>query len=159
MRLRQRGPDGGGLSTTFSVPQVELPKVYEKLEGGLLSESDLFSVSVIQSTGAEAAYGKTTIKVSKTITQSLCNELRDTPRTFVLTAHAPMNLLLFTVAAPAWGGKFQIQCVEGKIEWDPTVVDPLDAEDGTTVQLKSLGARNDAWTITTAHPQLTRVHV
>ena len=141
------GPTGGGISTSLSVPELQEPQIFEKAESGILTESNLFDVSVIASTGAEAAYGNTTVKVSKKITLNLCNEFRDAPRTFVLVANAPLNLFGFEIQLPAWGGKFTIQCVEGKVEWDPTEVNPLDFENGATVQVKSHGARDDRFTI------------
>ena len=144
------GPGGGGWSTSFSIPELESARVFEKSDIGTLTESDLFTVSVIASTGAQAAYGNTTIKVAATISPALCDELRDAPRSFVMVGDAPMHLFGFTLPVPAWGGSFKLQCVEGKVEWDPTVVDPLDFDDGATVQVKSHGPKDDTWTISGA---------
>ncbi|MGB8862059.1 MAG: hypothetical protein WCC60_22575, partial [Ilumatobacteraceae bacterium] len=85
-------PSGGGLSASITIPELESAKVYEKGSDGFLTKSDSFDVSVVQSTGAQAAYGVTTVKVSKTISQSLCDDLSAEPHTFVIVGDAPLHL-------------------------------------------------------------------
>ena len=143
-------PSGGGLSSSLSVPELEWAKMYEQGTGGFLTESTLFDVSVIASTGAQAAYGQTTIKVAKKITASLCDELRAEPRTFVLVGNAPMSFFGAELDLPAWGGKFTIQCVEGKVRWAPDSIAELDFEAATSVEIISTGPKDDQWTITGA---------
>jgi hypothetical protein len=143
--LATLGAAGGGLNY---VPQLTAAKLFHINTIGVADESHLFSMSVVPSTGAEAAFGTTTIKVSATITKAICDELRAEPMTFKLVADAPFTLAGFDLSLPAWGGSFKVQCVEGKIAWDPTEVKELSYYDPTTVKFTTSGPKDDTFTIT-----------
>ncbi|MCU1364468.1 MAG: hypothetical protein JWN39_107, partial [Ilumatobacteraceae bacterium] len=126
---------------------ITTAKLYEVQSGGVVEASDIFPVEVVASKGVEAAYGKTSIEVRTKITKAMCDQLRDEPKEFVLVGDAPFNLFV-EVSAPAYGGRFEIQCVDGKIAFDPLTIDALDPNVPTTVHVISSGAKDDEAKIT-----------
>ncbi|MCB0982925.1 MAG: hypothetical protein KDB17_20070, partial [Ilumatobacter sp.] len=140
-------PTTAGLTNPLT-PQLTEGWLYRG-DGTLWERSDFFGdVSVAQATGVEAVHGNTALRISSTITKGMCDSMRDHPVAFRFAGNAPISLIVIGIPAAAWGGEFTIQCVDGKVRWDPEQVLDLPEVGETPVSLFTQGASADSVEIT-----------
>ena len=140
-------PTTAGLTNPLT-PQLTEGWLYRG-DGTLWERSDFFGdVSVAQATGVEAVHGNTALRISSTITKGMCDSMRDHPVAFRFAGNAPISLIVIGIPAAAWGGEFTIQCVDGKVRWDPEQVLDLPEVGETPVSLFTQGASADNVEIT-----------
>lgn len=106
----------------------------------------LGSPTIKAATGADAALGNTVIALTTTITPEACAQLRDEQKVAIV-GDAPLGFGPLSVPAPAWGGTFEVKCVDGKLAWDRTDITGVAPGDVFEVTLTSSGSKADAITI------------
>ena len=124
------------------VGQIDAAALYRKDGSSWSKVTTLGSVTPIASTGAEAVYGRTSMRISVTISETLCDSLRD-EQEFAIVGSAPMVFMAFNPSSAVWGGTFKLQCVEGKLKWEPKSIPDLRPGQTRNLQILTSGARND----------------
>jgi hypothetical protein len=136
-------PSGSALTNPLS---LQITDGYLYLAGTVPERSTLFgALTPEQSTGAEAAFGKTTLKLDHEISGVECGQLRDTPSTFYLVSESSVA----GIPIYGWGGEFKVQCVDGKVTWAEQTVEGL-TDQPYTANITTSGRKDDTFTITTA---------
>lgn len=148
-------PQLSGLVSPFAVSELKEGWLYRLDDQIWVREADIVP-KVIASTGAAAAYGKTTLRVELLIDHARCEALRDAPVTYALIGNAPPTVFGSQVAGYAWGDVFKVQCVDGKVELkqndEAVTAVTVKPRDTVTVDIHTSGAYADEITIQPVTP-------
>jgi len=117
--------------------------VYKKSGTSWNRVVDLGSITPVASTGAEAAYGTTSMQLQVTISETLCDRIADEPVEYAIVGNAPIDLYAFQISMPAWGGTFKLQCVEGTVKWEPEAILDLKPDETRDLEVLTKGAYDD----------------
>jgi len=145
--LAVMAPSAAGLTNPLT-PQITEGWLYRG-DGSLWSRTDLLGVvAPAQSTGVEAVHGNTSLRLQTTISEAVCNELSDEPVMFRLVGNAPMGVGAASLPTPGWGGEFNVQCVDGKVGWEPDEVLELGPTEVRPLKILTRGATGDILNVT-----------
>ena len=145
--LAVMAPSAAGLTNPLT-PQITEGWLYRG-DGSLWSRTDLLGVvAPAQSTGVEAVHGNTSLRLQTTISEAVCNELSDEPVMFRLVGNAPMGVGAASLPTPGWGGEFNVQCVDGRVGWEPDEVLELGPTEVRPLKILTRGATGDILNVT-----------